>query len=232
LKSKRKQLLNVKRTLITVEDPKSPISESYRTLRTNIQFASVDVELKTVMVTSSGPAEGKSTTAANLAIVMGQADKKVLLLDADLRKPTVHHTFDLLNRKGLSTYLAGQDKLEDIIQKTEHTNVDVITSGPVPPNPAELLNSKAMSRFLEEASRYYDQILIDSPPVIAVTDAQVLATKVDGVILVVDSGRTNKEIAVKAKQQLEHVKANILGIVLNNKEIKGDSYYYYYYGNK
>lgn len=228
----KKQLADLKRTLITVENSKSPISESYRTLRTNIQFASVDSDLKTIMVTSSGPAEGKSTTIANLAVVMGQSEKKVLLIDGDLRKPTVHHTFDLINRKGLSTYLAGQDRLEDVIQKTGQPHVDIITSGPIPPNPAELLNSKAMARFLEEVARQYDQVLIDTPPVIAVTDAQVLASKVDGVILVVNAGKTNKDIVVKAKQQLEHVKANILGVVLNKKEMKGDSYYYYYYGGK
>lgn len=226
----KNQLNDLKRTLITLENSKSPISESYRTLRTNIQFASVDSELKTIMVTSSGPAEGKSTTIANLAVVMGQAEKKVLLIDGDLRKPTVHHTFDLTNRKGLSTYLAGQDRLEDVIQKTGQPYVNIITSGPIPPNPAELLNSKAMTRFLEEVSRQYDQVLIDTPPVIAVTDAQVLASKVDGVILVVNAGKTNKDIVVKAKQQLQHVKANLLGVVLNKKEMKGDSYYYYYGG--
>ncbi|RXT03684.1 CpsD/CapB family tyrosine-protein kinase [Ammoniphilus sp. CFH 90114] len=229
---KKKPLQSQKRNLITMEKPKSPISEAYKTLRTNIQFAGIDRELKTIMVTSTGPSEGKSTTVANLAVVMAQSEKRTLLIDADLRKPTVHHTFDLANRQGLTTYLAGQDRLEDVIQATEAPNLDVMSSGPIPPNPAEMLNSKVMTRLLEELSVQYDQILIDTPPLIAVADAQILASKVDGVILVVNSGMTNREIAVKAKQQLENAKANILGVVLNNKQIKGDSYYYYYYGAK
>lgn len=228
----KKQLQSLKRNLIAWQDPKSPITEAYRTLRTNIQFSSIDRQLKSIMVTSTGPSEGKSTTIANLATVFAQSDKKTVIIDADLRKPTVHYTFDLVNRSGLSTYLAGQDPLEQVIQKTEIPNLDVICSGPIPPNPAELLNSKAMTRFIQEISEMYDQVLFDTPPVIAVTDAQLLATKVDGVLLVVSSGNTNKDIALKAKQQLEHVKANILGVVLNNKQIKGDNYYYYYYGKK
>lgn len=232
MKSKTKLPLNNKRNLITIVNPLSPISEAYRTLRTNIQFAGVDRALKTIMVTSTGPSEGKSTTIANLAVVMSQADKKTLLIDADMRKPTVHHTFDLINRDGLTTYLTGQQSVDQVIQKTTINRLDVITSGPIPPNPSELLNSKVMTRLLEELNGRYDQVLIDTPPVIAVTDAQVLASKVDGVVLVVNAGKTNKDIAMKAKQQLENVKANILGVVLNNKEIKDDSYYYYYGSNK
>lgn len=228
----KKGLKPVQRNLISAVSPKSPITEAYRTLRTNIQFASIDRELKSIMVTSTGPGEGKSTTIANLAVVLAQSDKKTLLIDADLRKPTVHHTFELQNRNGLTTYLAGKDGLEQTIQKTEIANLDIMTSGPIPPNPAELLNSKAMTKFIEEVSLKYDQVLFDTPPVIAVTDAQILASKVDGVMLVVNSGVTNKDIALKAKQQLENVKANILGVVLNNKQMKGDGYYYYYYGNK
>ncbi len=228
----KKELKPVQRNLISAASPKSPITEAYRTLRTNIQFASIDRELKSIMVTSTGPGEGKSTTIANLAVVLAQSDKKTLLIDADLRKPTVHHTFELQNRKGLTTYLAGKDGLEQTVQKTEIANLDIMTSGPIPPNPAELLNSKAMTKFIEEVSLKYDQVLFDTPPVIAVTDAQILASKLDGVLLVVNSGLTNKDIALKAKQQLENVKANILGVVLNNKQMKGDGQYYYYYGNK
>lgn len=222
----------VKRSLISLTNPKSPISESYRTLRTNIEFAGVDTDLRTIMVTSTGPSEGKSTTIANLAVVTAQTEKRTLLVDADLRKPTVHHTFNLANRWGLTTVLAGQESMANVVQKTLIPNLDIITAGPIPPNPAELLNSKAMTRFIQEVSGQYDQVLFDTPPVIAVADAQILASKLDGVILVVDSGTTNKDVALKAKTQLQNVKANILGVVLNNKKMQGDSYYYYYYGAK
>ena len=224
------RLLRSKRTIITLSNPKSPISESYRSLRTNIQFAGVDHELKTIMVTSTGPSEGKSTTIANLAVTMAQSERKTLLIDADLRKPTIHHTFDLNHRFGLTTLLAGQSSMEESVQETTIANLSVMASGPIPPNPAEMLNSKAMKRFIQEASLRYDQVLFDAPPIIAVTDPQILASLVDGVILVIDSGKTNKDVAVKAKMQLENVKANIIGVVLNNKEMSGDGYYYYYYG--
>ncbi|WP_134703820.1 CpsD/CapB family tyrosine-protein kinase [Ammoniphilus sp. YIM 78166] len=227
---KSKIIEKVKRSLISLTNPKSPISESYRTLRTNIEFAGVDTDLRAIMVTSTGPSEGKSTTVANLAVVTAQTEKRTLLVDADLRKPTVHHTFDLTNRLGLTTVLAGQESMANVVQKTLIPNLDIITAGPIPPNPAELLNSKAMTRFIQEVSEQYDQVLFDTPPVIAVADAQILASKLDGVILVVDSGTTNKDVALKAKTQLQNVKANILGVVLNNKKMQGDSYYYYYYG--
>jgi capsular exopolysaccharide synthesis family protein len=200
-------------------------------LRTNIQFASVDKPIHTIMFTSSGPAEGKSTTAANTAVVSAQAGKKTLLVDADLRKPTVHHTFRLNNAIGLTNILAGQTTLEEAIQSSEVEGLDILTSGPIPPNPAELMGSKMMSQLIEEMRKSYELVIFDTPPVIAVTDAQVLATQVEGVILVVNAGKTNREFAAKAKNQLDNVKANILGVVLNNKKIDGDSYYYYYYGN-
>lgn len=182
------------------------------------------------MVTSSGPAEGKSTTIANLAVVTAQGEKKTLLIDADLRRPTAHHTFDLANRQGLTTVIAGQASLADVVQKTSEPMLDIVTAGPIPPNPAEMLASNAMSRIMSEASRHYDQIFYDCPPVIAVTDAQILASKVDGVIFVIDAGRTNKELALKAKNLLAIAQANVLGAVLNNKKMGRDSAYYYYYG--
>jgi protein-tyrosine kinase len=223
---------STKRSLITFTHPKSPVSEAYRSLRTNIQFSGVDRELKRIMVTSTGPSEGKTTTISNLAVVTAQAENRTLLVDADLRKPTLHHVFGLASRYGLTSYLAGQSALEQVVQKTDIPHLHVIPAGPIPPNPAEMLNSKAMARFIQEVSMQYDHILFDTPPVIAVTDAQILASLVDGVILVVDSGSTNKDVAIKAKSLLENVKANILGVVLNNKKMQGDSYYYYYYGKK
>jgi protein-tyrosine kinase len=218
--------------LIAHWNPKSPIAEAYRTIRTNIQFASIDKEIKMILVTSTAPSEGKSTTAANLAIVMAQAGKKTLYIDADMRKPTGHKTFRVPNRQGLTSCLVGQSNVHGVIQSTEIENLHVITAGPIPPNPAELLASNRMKEFIRELKKEFDQIIIDSPPVLAVADATILATQVDGCILVVNAGKTNREMAIKAKQQLENVKAPMLGVVLNNKEMKGNSYYYYYYGER
>lgn len=217
--------------LITIKNPKSPISEAYRTLRTNIQFASIDKSIKSLMVTSTGPEEGKSTTISNYAVVLAQNNYKVLLIDADLRKPTQHHFFLLLNRIGLTNVLAGTEDYTNAIQGTNLSNLFVLTSGPIPPNPAEILGSKKMEKLIQELSEHYDYILFDAPPIIAVTDAQILSQYVDGVLLVVNSGKTNKELAIRAKSLLENVKANVIGVVLNNKEINGENYYYYYYSN-
>jgi capsular exopolysaccharide synthesis family protein len=226
------RLIN-KRPIITDTNPKSPISEAYRTLRTNIDFSSIDEQLNVIMLTSAGPGEGKTTTASNLAAAYAQADKKVLLIDADLRKPTLHHMFVRSNRWGLTNIIAGQTTVKEVICETDINNLHLLTSGPIPPNPSEILASKKMSALLEELKLTYDMIIIDTPPALAVTDAQIVATKCDGVILVIDSGKVKREVAMKVKASLEHVKARILGAVLNNLDRKnGDSYYYYYYGNK
>ncbi|WNB92497.1 CpsD/CapB family tyrosine-protein kinase [Bacillus sp. NEB1478] len=216
------------RSLITHNNPKSPISEQYRTIRTNIQFASIDKDFKKLMVTSSGPGEGKSTTAANLAVVLAQQGKRVLLVDGDLRKPTVHYTFKVSNIYGVTNVLTRQVALKDTVVSTNIPDLDVLPSGPVPPNPSELINSKSMDNLIEEASVMYDYVLFDTPPVLAVTDGQLLSHKVDGVILVVSSGKTEIDAAVKAKELLVHAQANIIGTVLNGKEIQNDNYYYYY----
>ena len=218
--------------LITLTHPKSPVSEAFRTLRTNIQFASIDKTLRTIMVTSTGPGEGKSTTMANLAIVLAQQEKRVLLIDADLRKPTVHHTFRLPNRIGLTSVLAGVEPLANAIQNTGIEHLEVITSGPIPPNPAEIIGSKKMASLVEEISPAYDYVLFDAPPVLAVTDAQILSGLMDGVILVIHSGKTHREMALKAKHLLENVKANVIGVIMNHKDQKENGYYYYYYGSK
>lgn len=219
------------RHLIADKLPKSPISEQYRTIRTNIQFSLVDQQLRSVMVTSSGPSEGKSTTASNMAVVFSQQGKKVLFVDADLRKPTAHYTFQQENFKGLTTVLTKQSELFETINSTRIANLDILTSGPIPPNPAELLSSRAMEELLAAAYKQYDMVVFDTPPVLAVTDAQVLANQCDGTILVVASGSTDKDSAVKAKELLEAAKAKLLGVVLNRKKQK-DSSYYYYYGTK
>ncbi len=220
-----------KRQIITVTNPRSPISESYRALRTNIEFSSIDEQLQVLMVSSAGPGEGKSTTITNLAVTFAQSEKRVVLIDADLRKPTAHHTFSISNRYGLSSVISQQCSLEEAIQMSDIPNLDVITSGAIPPNPAEMMNSKRMTLIIEKLRQMYDIILIDTPPLLAVTDAQIVATKSDGVILVVDQGKVKREIASKAVKNLESVNAKILGVVLNNVKRKAnEEAYYYYYG--
>jgi protein-tyrosine kinase len=224
----RKQIQSLNRSLITLTSPKSPISEQYRTIRTNIQFSTVDRSIRSILVTSSGPGEGKSTTSANLAVVFAQQGKKVLFIDADMRKPTVHYTFRLDNHVGLTNVLTKQVSLEYAVKSTEQENLDVLTSGPIPPNPAELLGSRSMEELLKQAFTHYDLVLFDTPPVLVVTDAQILANLCDGIVLVVSSGKTEIEAAQKTKEALANAKGKLLGVVLNNKKIKESQYYYYY----
>ncbi|WP_028559185.1 CpsD/CapB family tyrosine-protein kinase [Paenibacillus pinihumi] len=220
------------RNLITITNPRSPISESYRTLRTNIDFSSIDEQVQVIMVSSAGPGEGKSTTISNLAVTYAQTERRVVLIDADMRRPTAHHTFQLSNRQGLSSILSQQATYQDIVQNTDIPNLQIITSGPIPPNPAEMMASKRMSALLDELRQNYDIILIDAPPLLAVTDPQIIASKSDGVIMVVDYGNVKKDAAMKAKANLDNVNARILGVVMNNvKRKNGEAgYYYYYYG--
>lgn len=228
---KRNQSNSKIRHLITKLNPRSPISEHFRTVRTNLQFASVDEELRSLLITSSGPGEGKSMTTANLAVVYAQQGKKVLLIDADLRKPTVHYTFRLDNLKGLSNVLVGEDTLDETIIRTDVDNLDVMTSGPIPPNPSELLASKKMQNLLNDAKVSYDLVIFDTPPVLAVTDAQVLANIVDGSILVVRSKQTEFEAATKAKEALVPAQAKLLGTILNDRAKEKSNHYYYYGAN-
>jgi capsular exopolysaccharide synthesis family protein len=190
----------------------------------------VDEQLQVLMVSSAGPGEGKTTTITNLAVTYAQSERKVVLIDADMRKPTAHHTFSLSNRWGLSSVMSQQCSIEEVTQMTDIPNLDVITSGPIPPNPAEMLGSKRMSALIEQLRLAYDIVLIDTPPLLAVTDAQIVASRSDGVILVVDQGKVKREIAKKAIQNLENVNARIIGVVLNNVKRKAneESYYYYY----
>jgi len=220
----------LKSELITLSDPKSPVSEAFRTIRTNIMFSSLDAPLKKLLITSPSPNDGKSTIAANLAIVLAQAGKKVLVIDLDLRKPTVHKKFGVENIKGFTNFLLGDAKLEDIVKTVAGIpNLYILTSGPLPPNPAELLGSQKMKKILEQLKDEYDVVVIDSPPVIPVTDAALLASIVDGVVLVLSQGQTRIDMAQKAVEQLKNVGARILGTVLNNVNTNGGSYYYYYY---
>ena len=216
-------------SLITLEQSKSPISEAFRTLRTNVQFTSVDSETKKIMVTSAGPREGKSSTVANLAVSIAQTGKTVLVVDADLRNPTQHKLFGCDNVQGLSVALVQDQDNRSYVRETAVPGLQLITGGPIPPNPAELVGSKRMKRLIEEFSEEFDIILIDTPPIVAVTDAAILAQEVDGVILVLASGEVNKDFAQRAKEQLDKVGAKILGAVLNKADMKTSEYYYYYY---
>lgn len=218
----------MQRKLITEIYPKSPISEQYRTIRTNIQFSTVDHELRSILVTSSVPGDGKSTTVANLAVVFAQQGKKVLLIDGDLRKPTVHYTFQIPNTIGLTNVLTKQVPLSEAIRETTINNLYVLTSGPIPPNPAEMLGSSSMKELMSEVHALFDLVLFDSPPILSVTDAQVLANLCDGSILVVKSQQTDKEAAMKAKDLLNAANAQLLGVVLNGIKEGNGNYYYYY----
>ena len=220
---------NTKRRLIVATHPKSPISEQYRTIRTNIQFSMVDKDLKTLACTSAGPKEGKTTTISNLAVTLAGQGQKVLLVDADLRKPTIHHTIEIDNQHGLTNLLTKMKTPEEIIlQAPKVENLYVLPSGPIPPNPSELLGSKMMEDLILQLSQDYDLILFDTPPVLAVTDAQVLGSRCDGVILVLRSHQTEKKELVKAKELLDKTKINLIGAVINDVNSKDIGYYYYY----
>ncbi|UQF71516.1 CpsD/CapB family tyrosine-protein kinase [Vagococcus lutrae] len=216
-------------SLITLADQRSPISEQYRTIRTNIQFSMVDSQFKTFVVTSSGPGEGKSTTAANLAVVFANSGNRVLLVDADLRKPTVAKTFALSNHQGFSTLLTDREShVTQLAQPSGVENLSVLTSGPKPPNPSEMLGSIRMGQVMEQLRESYDLIIFDMPPVVAVTDAQIMSSLVDGTILVVREGVSDKRAIIKAQQLLDMVNANLLGVVYNGATKAADQGYNYY----
>ena len=221
-------------SLISKLRPKSVIAEQYRTIRTNIQFSMIDRDVKSIVMTSSGPWEGKSTTSANLASVFTDQGKRVLLVDADLRKPTVQRTFGLSNIVGLTTLLSDpEQELAKVIQLVTGTELHVLTSGPIPPNPSELLNSNRMNILMKRFEDMFDIIIYDMPPVTSVTDAQIMAAKADGVVFVIRHGVAQKDSVLNAKELLEMVNANILGVVFNGVEKKTDySYYGYGYTNE
>ncbi|NJN16212.1 MAG: CpsD/CapB family tyrosine-protein kinase [Oscillochloris sp.] len=210
---------NSDRALITLRDPASPAAEAYRTLRTNIQFSSLDKPIHTLLVTSTAPDEGKSTTLANLAVTIAQAEQQVLLVDCDLRRPTLHELFQVPNDHGLTSAILESDSALPI-QQTQVPGLRILTSGPLPPRPADLLGSRRMEALIERLRGEADMVLFDTPPVVAVTDAAVLATRMDGVLLVLQAGRTRRDRAREARQKLEKVKANIIGVVLNNARLE------------
>jgi capsular exopolysaccharide synthesis family protein len=221
---------NKDNTLIVENNPKSPVSEAYRTLRTSIQFSSVDKKMQSILITSSSPGEGKSTVAANLALAMAEGGKKTILIDCDMRKPTIHKKFRISDINGLSNLLLQDLSVEQSASKYTE-NLYVLPSGVIPPNPSEILSSLKMKSFLEGLKNSFDYIIIDSPPIITVTDALILSTMVDGCLMVVAPGEEDRAEAQKAKELLLNVNANILGAVLNKidlKSKKGYGYYYYY----
>ena len=213
--------------------PRSPAAEAYRTLRTNVEFAAIDRPVRTLLVTSSIPGEGKTTTAANLAVVFAQAGRRTLLLDADLRKPGVHKVFDLQNSQGLTSLLRSDEvDAMSVAQATEQDNLAVLTTGPLPPNPAELLRSPRMKVVLDRLAASVELVIIDSPPLRAVTDAAILASITDGTLFVIDAGRTRRGAAVSGREALAKVGARVLGVTLNrlSEKASGDYYYYDYQG--
>jgi len=230
--AKKKVLQQVARKIIADSNPTSFVSEQYRTLRTNINFSMPKGEMQTVLITSASPGEGKSTTASNLAVVFAQENKRVLLVDADMRKPTAQYTFHVTNTLGLSNLLTRQSSIDETVKETGIKGLHIITSGPIPPNPSELLTSTTMDTLIIELKKLYDIIVFDAPPTLSVTDAQILSNKCEGTIFVVNSKETTKDHAKKAKELLVSARAHILGVVVNNYELSKDQNYYQYYGTK
>jgi len=215
--------------LVCLHAPKSTASESYRGIRTNILFSTAGSAPQVILVTSPSPREGKSLTASNLAIVMAQSGSKVALIDCDLRRPKIHSLFGVSRERGITNLLVGSDGSERTVTRSQVANLDLILSGPLPPNPSEMLGSARMEQLLKELRKRYTRIVIDSPPITAVTDSAIISRHVDGVVLVIRAGDTVREVAKNSLNQLLAVGAPILGGVLNAVDIGRDKYYYYYY---
>ncbi|RJX23786.1 MAG: polysaccharide biosynthesis tyrosine autokinase [Dethiobacter sp.] len=230
MRKKQTDSYDGKVNLITLTSPKSPIVEAYHSLRTNILFSGLDKPIRSILVTSPLPDGGKTTTVSNLGVTISRTGARVIIVDGDLRRPAIHRVFGLDNKVGLTNLLVEENlTVEDALQETEAENLYILTSGPLPPNPSELLVSAAFSRLLEKIKEQCDFLLIDSSPALAVTDPALLSRYVDGTILVINFGDIPREVAQKAKEQLENVKANIIGVVLNKIPSNGTGYYYYYY---
>ncbi|MDD5765575.1 MAG: CpsD/CapB family tyrosine-protein kinase, partial [Candidatus Marinimicrobia bacterium] len=222
---------SLKSRLVTHYDPKSSVAEAYRTLRTNIQFMNPDNPIRTLVVSSAGPGDGKSTTVVNIAITFASLGKKTLLIDADLRKPILHKVFDVSRGPGLTHAMIEDLNDTDIIRKTEIPNLYIITCGDIPPNPSEILASQKLRNFLDRMKSEFEIVLFDSPPIIAVTDASVISKMTDAILLVVKSGVTDTRVVARAVELLKQVKTHLIGAVLNGVNITAgyDSYYYYYH---
>jgi capsular exopolysaccharide synthesis family protein len=217
--------------LIAHKNPKSAVAEAYRTLRTNLGFAELDQPCRSIMISSSEPMDGKSTIIANLAVVMAQAGKKTLLVDCDLRKPVQHRMFGVHNHKGITNCLLQHLDVEEAAHQGIVENLTLLTSGPIPPNPAEILSSERTRNLWPALLKKYEYVFIDAPPVLAVTDAAILSTQVDGVILVVSSANTRIDLARNAQEQFIKANARIIGVVLNKIKVEKHDYNYYYYSD-
>ena len=217
------------RQLVTLETPKSPPAEAFRTLRSNINFALVDTPAKTFLITSAGAGEGKSLVTANLAVVFAQAGQSVILVDTDLRRPALHRYMNCDSALGLTNVLVGELPLEEVLQETGVDNLKFIASGPLPPNPAELLDSSAMSNLISSLREQADIVLFDSPPAIMLTDAIVLASRIEQTILVAEAGQVTRRAFNETVRLIGHARGSILGAVLNKLRATTSDYYYYYY---
>lgn len=219
------------RNLIAQNDPKAPATEAFRELRTNLYYKSIDKELKTIVVTSPTLGDGKTVTAVNLAVTLARSGKKVLIIDADLRKPKVHLYFGVKNKEGLTNLLTDAKEGEKVkaTEKSDISNLYIITSGPIPPNPAEMLSSNKMKTLLDKLKSEYDVVIIDTPPVGQVTDGAIIAGITDATLLVIASSQTRIEMAKRAVKSLEGVNANVIGTVLTKLDTGRTSYYNYKY---
>jgi len=217
--------------LVTHLDPLSHASEAIKIIRTNIEFSSIDKPIRTLAVTSTLQGEGKTAILSNLAITYAQTGRKVLLVDADLRRPTAHRLFGLSNRRGLTNVLVSGRDYSEFVQQTLTENLFVLASGPIPPNPAEILMSTAFVNIIEQAKNDFDMVFLDTPPINVVTDAAIVSTKVDGIVYVIRAGGVDRKQLQHAVSLLTQVKANVLGYVLNGIKEDADNYYYYYYGH-
>lgn len=217
--------------IISLINLKSPVTEAYRTLLTNIEYSSVDKQIQMIAVTSSAPSEGKTTTATNLAVAYSETGKNVLLVDCDLRKPRLHEVFNTSNLIGLTSVLASKSSLNDTVKPVKD-GLSILTSGPIPPNPVELIRSNMMEQLINTLRDLFDVVIFDTPPVGLVTDAAIISSKLDGVVLVVASGKSQIEATLRAKENLQNVNANLLGAVVTMIPIDTRGYQYYTYGEE
>lgn len=227
--SKKKSTIS---PLYAHDKPKSTISEKFRGIRSNIMFSSAENEISSILVTSEKPASGKSTISANIAVTYAQAGYKTLIIDGDMRKPTQHYIFDLPNNSGLSNLIINKATYRDSIKETKVGNLGILTSGPTPPNPSELIASSKFGDIFNELLKHYDFIVVDTPPVNTVTDAQIYAQTVKNCVLVIDAEKNNKNEVKKAKELLNKADGRLLGAILNKTPIDKNSSYYYYYGEE
>lgn len=226
LKNRRNR--NQQAGVIVADNPTSIVSEEFRSIRTNIQFSMVDKKIQTLLVTSSTAESGKTTVAVNLAAAFAAEDARVLVVATDMRKPRIHNIFKSEKTQGIANLITNRDLLlEDVVQQSTVENLSFLPCGPIPPNPSELLNSNRMTEIIEKMKQQYDVIVFDSPPVLAVTDAQILSAKVDGTLFVIPEGEVKKEEVHDAAERLKKVNAHVLGTIMNKVELDAEAYYYY-----